>query len=58
MFFLSTMGKSVSMRGMGPFLAPGCTFNSKISVFDAHGHATLSLSQWPLGSCFIKSMIH
>lgn len=46
------------MRGMGPFLAPGCTFNSRIGVFDALAHATLTLSQWPLGSCFIRSMIH
>lgn len=46
------------MRGMGPFLAPGSTFNSRISVFDAHSHATLLLSQWPLGSCFIRGMVH
>lgn len=32
------------MRGMGPFLAPGCTFNSRIGVFDALAHATLSVA--------------
>lgn len=42
----------------GTFLAPGSTFNSRISVFDAHSHATLLLSQWPLGSCFIRGMVH
>lgn len=42
------------MRGMGPFLAPGCIFNSRISVFDAHGQAILPLSQWPFGFLFHK----
>lgn len=36
---------------MRPFLALGCTFNSRLGVFDGHSHKNLSLNLWPLGPC-------